>query len=121
MESHPLIWQRDRARGYEPDPLILKLPVSLFRTVRHHLRLPVGDVVGLLIGGNWPPIARGEILQQLNAWGAGGAQGSDSQMSAEDVVQVLLLGSVVLARPTIRKRLTGRGRIAGSRRYWQPR
>src|SRR5438045_282451 len=30
-------------------------------------RLPVDQVIGALVGGHWPPVARSQVLEQLHA------------------------------------------------------
>ena len=48
-------------------------------------------------GGHGPAVARREVLEELDARARRRAQRRDAQARAEDVVQVLLLGAVVLA------------------------
>ncbi len=60
-------------------------------------RLPVNDVACLFVRGNRPSVARCQILQQFDPRSASAPQCRNAQVSAKHVVQVLLLGSVVLA------------------------
>src|SRR5206468_211628 len=55
------------------------------------------DVACLFVGWERPSVARGKILQQFNPRSACAAQRSDAQVGAKHIVQMLLLGSIVLA------------------------
>jgi hypothetical protein len=57
----------------------------------------VRDVVGLEIDGRRPPIARREVLEQLDARARRGPKRGDAQPRSKHVVQVLLFRVVVLA------------------------
>src|SRR6266567_9574778 len=60
-------------------------------------RLPVNDVACLFVRWERPSVARCQILQQFNSRSSCAAQRSDTQMGTKHIVQMLLLGSVVLA------------------------
>ena len=62
-----------------------------------HRRLPVHQVVRPLVGGIGPAVARGQVLEELDARAGGGAEAGDVQPGALHVVQVLLLGPEVHA------------------------
>ena len=57
----------------------------------------VHEVVNTSVRSERPPVAGGEVLEELDGRAGGRPQGRDPEPSPEDVVQVLLLGSVVLA------------------------
>jgi len=59
--------------------------------------LPVRQVVCAEVGRAGPAITRVEVFEELDAGARLGAQAPDAQVGAEDGVQVLLLGAVVLA------------------------
>src|SRR5438270_3497788 len=59
--------------------------------------LPVDQVVRALVRRIEPPIARREVLEQLDARTMSGVKRRDAQSRTEHVVEVLLLGTVVLA------------------------
>jgi hypothetical protein len=57
----------------------------------------VDEVVGALVGGEGPAVARREVLRELDAGTVGGAQARDVEMGADDGVEALLLRAPVLA------------------------
>src|ERR1700747_1321216 len=60
-------------------------------------RLPVNNVACLFVRWERPSVARCQIFQQFNSRSACGAQSSDAQSGSKHIVQMLLLGSIVLA------------------------
>ena len=64
---------------------------------RAEVDLPIPEVIRLTIVGWGSAAGRREILEKLDTGPLLSPQGRDAQMSAENVVEVLLLGSVVLA------------------------
>lgn len=55
------------------------------------------QVVGPQIGRRGPPVAGGEVLEELDPGTGSGAEAGDTQAGPEHVVEVLLLGPPVLA------------------------
>src|SRR6266702_388136 len=72
---------------------------SYFKIALIDERLPMGDVVCLPIFGNRSAGSWGYVFQQLNAGSMRCTQARDPQACPEYIVQVLLLISIVLARP----------------------
>src|SRR6516165_3692867 len=67
------------------------------RFMYRHTCLPFNEIVGMGGGRARPPIARRKILEKLDAWACRRSQCRDSQMRSEDVIQMLLLRTPVLA------------------------
>ena len=61
-------------------------------------RLPVYEIVRMLVRGHGTAVARREIFEQLDSRPRAGAQRGDAQVGAEHGVEVLLFRAPVLAR-----------------------
>ena len=54
-------------------------------------------VIGVLVRWEWAAVARSQVFEQFDAGAGRAPQSGDTQVGAEDVVEVLLLGAEVLA------------------------
>ena len=54
------------------------------------------QIIGMFVGRKRPTVARRQVFEHLDSWAGGASQGSNSQLRSENIVQVLLLGSVIV-------------------------
>src|SRR3954447_11080426 len=96
-ESRPVVRQLDSSRGNEGGPAVPESLRGLIRADPQESGLPVDQVAGLLLRRKWTSVARRQVFEKLDARARRGPQRSDAQACAENVVEPLLLGTVILA------------------------
>jgi len=94
-ESRFTIRQLDSSGRNEGGPAV---PESLRGFIHAHPQesgLPVDQVIGLLLRRIRTPVLRRQVLKKLDAWSRCGSQCCDVQPGSEDIVEALLLGTVI--------------------------
>src|SRR5271165_24761 len=88
---------RDNARRYKLHSCCTELGRRSIYIWCQQNCLSMDKVVRVLINWKGAPITRAQVLQEFDSGPGRGAQRGDSEMSAEHIIKVFLLGSVVFA------------------------
>src|SRR5438477_11801939 len=99
-ESHLAVRQLHGSGRDESGPAVPESLRGFVHTDPQKSGLPVNQVVSLLLRRKRAPIARRQVFEELNSRTRAGSQRGDVQAGAKDIIEPLLLGTVVLTLPS---------------------
>jgi len=96
-EAEPRLRQRERSAAHQEDPRLARHAVRGRGIGNDELDLPMADVIGLEVGRGRTAVPEAQGLEQFDARTNRSAERGDAELGSEDIVEPLLLRTLVLA------------------------